>query len=69
MTIAATGNPDPEARIEQMVHELAYKRVKESYLFNALDNAAVDRKADELATQITSLVEEWILDAVSQVED
>jgi hypothetical protein len=59
-------NPDPEAQIEQMIHELAYERVKQSYLFNVLDNAAVDMKADELAGQIASLVETWILAEVSQ---
>ena len=53
-------DPDPEALIEQMIHEVAYERVKHSYLFNALHNDAIDRKADELAAKIGALVEQWI---------
>lgn len=61
-------NPDPEAMIEQMAHELAYERVKHSYLFHALpDNAAVDAKANELAEQIDILVETWISREVQSV--
>jgi len=59
------GNPDPEAHIEQMIHELAYERVKQSFLFN-LSSATVDRKANELAEQVGGLVETWILAEVSK---
>lgn len=68
MTITMT-NTDPEARIEQMVQELAYDRVKQSYLFNALTRAAVDRKADELAVRISSLIETWIIDEVNKAAE
>lgn len=60
-------NPDPEARIEQMIHELAYERVKHSYLFNALRNDQVDSKANELAEKIAGLVQTWIMDEVNTV--
>lgn len=63
--ISAEHNPNPEAKIEQMIHELAYERVKQSYLFNVLGNEMVDRKADELAAQIARLVEQWILREVT----
>lgn len=54
-------NTDPEALIENMAHELAYERVKRSSLFDSLEsNAAVDAKADELAREITELVEAWL---------
>jgi hypothetical protein len=53
-------NTDPEAEIEEIVSELAYKRVKESYLFNVLSNEQVDQKARELAEKITGLIETWI---------
>jgi hypothetical protein len=62
-------NPDPESWLETLIQEIAYQRVKESYLFNVLDNAAIDRKADELATQIASLVETWILDEVGKAAE
>src|SRR6185503_8803544 len=63
--VCQAGNPDPEARIEQMIHELAYERVKQSFLFN-LSSATVDRKANELAEQIDGLIETWILAEVSK---
>lgn len=56
---------DPEARIETMIYELAYERVKESYLWQVLPNGEVDAKAGELAREITELVEEWIRDEVN----
>jgi hypothetical protein len=54
MTIANT-------EIEEMIRELAYQRVKHSYLFNVLSNAQVDQKADELAAGIAPVVEQWIM--------
>lgn len=62
-----TRNADPEARIETMIHELAYERVKHSYLFNSgtlKTNAEIDAKADELAGRIIGLVETWIASEV-----
>jgi hypothetical protein len=67
--VSKGGNSDPEALIEQVIHEVAYERVKHSYLFNVLENDAVDRKADELAAKIGALVEQWITDEVSQAAD
>lgn len=63
------GASNPEDLIEQVIHEVAYERVKHSYLFNVLENDAVDRKADELAAKIGALVEQWISDEVSQAAD
>ena len=60
---------NPEAIIEQMIHELAYERVKHSYLFNVLENVMADRKADQLATKIAVMVESWILEEVSQASE
>lgn len=67
LTVVASYNTNPEARIETMVHELAYERVKESYLFNSgmLTNAEIDAKADELAVWIASLVDDWITNEVN----
>lgn len=53
-------NPDAEAEIEELINNLAYERVKHSYLFNVLSNKQVDQKASELAAKIAPVVEEWI---------
>ena len=54
-------NPDAEAEIEKLISELAYERVKHSYLFNVLSNEQVDRKASELAAKIAPVVESWLI--------
>lgn len=64
-----TRNPDAEAEIEELIHQLAYERVKHSYLFNVLSNEQVDRKADELANQIAPVVEAWITREVETEAD
>ena len=58
-------NTDPEAEIEQMINELAYKRVKESYLFNVLSNAEADAKANELSERIAAEFEAWLFREVN----
>lgn len=58
-------NPDIEAKIEATIDELAYERVKHSYLFNVLSNKQADQKAGELACKIAQLVESWILAEVN----
>lgn len=68
MTTMVISDTNPEARIETMVHELAYERVKESCLFQVLPNAGVDEKADELAAWIASLVDDWITNEVATTE-
>lgn len=48
-------------RLDDMIHETAYRAVRESPLFDSLEtNNAVDAKADELADQIKNLVSSWI---------
>lgn len=48
-------------RLNDMIHETAYRAVQESPLFDSLEtNNAVDAKADELADQIKNLVSSWI---------
>ena len=49
-----------ETQLDDLTHELAYERVKHSYLFNVLDNAAVDAKADELAARLLATMDEWL---------
>lgn len=66
LDIKSPKNPDPEAWFETLIQEIAYERVKESYLFNVLDNTEVDLKADELAVQLSSLMETWIMNEVNK---
>lgn len=68
LDITRPANPDPEAWFETLIQEIAYQRVKESYLFNTLDSAAVDRKADELAARMAQTMETWLSDEVSKCE-
>jgi hypothetical protein len=66
MDAKQSANPDSEAWLETLVQEIAYQRVKESYLFNQLGREVAERKADELAVRISLLIETWIVDEVTR---
>lgn len=69
LDIRQPANPDQEAWHETLIHEIAYECVKESYLFQVLENAAVDKKADELATRLLSTMQTWMLDEVNRAAE
>jgi hypothetical protein len=46
--------------IEEMIHELAYARVKNSPLWHSLpSNEAIDAKAEELAGALQHFIDYW----------
>jgi hypothetical protein len=44
----------------ELASELAYESIKQSELFDQLDNATCDREADSLTTTIERVIDGWL---------
>jgi len=50
------------------LHEITYEAIKNSELFNRLENWEVDVKADQLHDEVVRFMEQWIEKEVSRME-
>lgn len=48
------------AELDGLIHDAAYEAIKQSALWDSLQNGEVDAKADELAGELERVISEWI---------
>ena len=46
--------------LDDLIHEASYEAVSQSSLFEKCANGVMDRKADELAAKVKSVIDSWI---------